>query len=163
MSLPFCFRKFISEHNDFFSGSLPRRRPPRPPPPIPQALRSNQVHRNPLPDYNQLYYASNQQFGGNLERSNSQDADGPSWTCSMCTFQNHPLLNQCEECNLPRIQTRAGTIQITSSNFQPLRQNVNFQQSAAPSSLIPGSPTRNLITNDPNNSSGGNSIPATVL
>nr|XP_037875251.1 uncharacterized protein LOC101743924 isoform X2 [Bombyx mori] len=26
-----------------------------------------------------------------------------SWQCHMCTFRNHPLLDKCEECEMPRI------------------------------------------------------------
>ncbi|BES88183.1 ZnF_RBZ [Nesidiocoris tenuis] len=26
-----------------------------------------------------------------------------AWRCEMCTFRNHPLLNQCETCSMPRI------------------------------------------------------------
>jgi hypothetical protein len=31
------------------------------------------------------------------------DSDGPNWTCSECTFRNHPLLDKCEQCEMPRI------------------------------------------------------------
>lgn len=26
-----------------------------------------------------------------------------AWRCELCTFRNHPLLNQCETCLMPRI------------------------------------------------------------
>ncbi|XP_063829643.1 uncharacterized protein LOC135078970 isoform X1 [Ostrinia nubilalis] len=26
-----------------------------------------------------------------------------SWQCHLCTFRNHPLLNKCEQCEMPRI------------------------------------------------------------
>lgn len=29
--------------------------------------------------------------------------EGPKWNCHMCTFQNHPLLDKCEQCEMPRI------------------------------------------------------------
>lgn len=29
--------------------------------------------------------------------------DGPNWTCHVCTFRNHPLLDKCEQCEMPRI------------------------------------------------------------
>ncbi|XP_043498537.1 TGF-beta-activated kinase 1 and MAP3K7-binding protein 3 isoform X1 [Polistes fuscatus] len=32
-----------------------------------------------------------------------EDRDGPSWVCRMCTFDNHPLMNKCEQCDMPRL------------------------------------------------------------
>ncbi|KAJ9599457.1 hypothetical protein L9F63_010072, partial [Diploptera punctata] len=32
-----------------------------------------------------------------------EPAEGPHWTCSQCTFRNHPLLDKCETCEMPRI------------------------------------------------------------
>ncbi|KAI8439678.1 hypothetical protein MSG28_013373 [Choristoneura fumiferana] len=26
-----------------------------------------------------------------------------SWQCHMCTFRNHPLLDKCEQCDMPRV------------------------------------------------------------
>lgn len=31
------------------------------------------------------------------------ELEGPKWNCHMCTFQNHPLLDKCEQCEMPRI------------------------------------------------------------
>ncbi|KAF5302595.1 hypothetical protein FQA39_LY10213 [Lamprigera yunnana] len=36
-------------------------------------------------------------------RSFPQEIEGPKWNCHMCTFQNHPLLDKCEQCEMPRI------------------------------------------------------------
>ena len=30
-------------------------------------------------------------------------AEGPQWSCTECTFLNHPALDRCEECEMPRI------------------------------------------------------------
>jgi len=41
------------------------------------------------------------------------ERDEPSWVCTMCTFDNHPLMNKCEECDMPRLLTpsdSAGTV-----------------------------------------------------
>lgn len=51
------------------------------------------------------------------------DDNGGEWSCSMCTFLNYPLLNNCEQCDMPRAQG----ITITSSSYRPLRQNNNLQ------------------------------------
>ncbi|KAF4518093.1 hypothetical protein B566_EDAN007794 [Ephemera danica] len=32
-----------------------------------------------------------------------EEEDGPHWTCSVCTFRNHPALSKCEQCEMPRI------------------------------------------------------------
>ncbi|XP_077443135.1 TGF-beta-activated kinase 1 and MAP3K7-binding protein 2 isoform X1 [Stigmatopora argus] len=31
-----------------------------------------------------------------------EEDEGTQWSCSGCTFFNHPALNRCEECDLPR-------------------------------------------------------------
>lgn len=31
------------------------------------------------------------------------EMEHPKWNCHMCTFQNHPLLDKCEQCEMPRI------------------------------------------------------------
>ncbi|XP_023290008.1 uncharacterized protein C6orf132 homolog isoform X2 [Orussus abietinus] len=58
-----------------------------------------------------------------------EDRDGPSWVCRLCTFDNHPLMNTCEQCNLPRIlehhttgETQDIHIRVTHHhNFSPRR------------------------------------------
>lgn len=32
-----------------------------------------------------------------------QENEGPKWNCPMCTFLNHPDLDHCEQCDMPRI------------------------------------------------------------
>ena len=36
---------------------------------------------------------------------------GVRWQCSHCTFLNHPLMSRCESCDLPKINSRQGTVQ----------------------------------------------------
>ncbi|XP_074030581.1 TAK1-associated binding protein 2 isoform X2 [Leptinotarsa decemlineata] len=31
------------------------------------------------------------------------DIEGPKWNCGICTFLNHPILDKCEQCEMPRI------------------------------------------------------------
>lgn len=48
----------------------------------------------------------------------NDERDGPSWVCTMCTFDNHPLMNKCEECDMPRLLNpsgSAGTVHSKSS------------------------------------------------
>nr|XP_033792795.1 TGF-beta-activated kinase 1 and MAP3K7-binding protein 2 isoform X2 [Geotrypetes seraphini] len=32
----------------------------------------------------------------------TEEDEGTQWSCSACTFLNHPALNRCEECEMPR-------------------------------------------------------------
>ncbi|XP_015598783.1 TGF-beta-activated kinase 1 and MAP3K7-binding protein 2 isoform X2 [Cephus cinctus] len=56
------------------------------------------------------------------------DRDGPSWVCKMCTFDNHPLMDKCEQCDMPRLlnhntgETQDIHIRVTHHhNFSPRR------------------------------------------
>lgn len=31
-----------------------------------------------------------------------EDFEGAEWHCESCTFLNHPALNRCETCEMPR-------------------------------------------------------------
>ena len=35
--------------------------------------------------------------------SGDSEGDGEQWNCSACTFLNHPALNKCECCEMPRM------------------------------------------------------------
>ncbi|CAD6217140.1 GSCOCT00004690001.2-RA-CDS [Cotesia congregata] len=61
-----------------------------------------------------------------------EDKDGPSWICEKCTFNNHPLIDICEVCLMPRFkeledtgtknQTQDIHIRVTHHhNFSPRR------------------------------------------
>jgi len=41
--------------------------------------------------------------GSGRRLQHGDSADGPHWTCTQCTFQNHPLLDKCETCEMPRL------------------------------------------------------------
>ncbi|CAG9817660.1 unnamed protein product [Phaedon cochleariae] len=36
-------------------------------------------------------------------QAQSTDPEGPKWNCGLCTFLNHPVLDKCEQCEMPRI------------------------------------------------------------
>lgn len=125
-------------------------KPPRPPPPYvlrnlsghsPTSINNNlstqqQQQQSPIYAEQQNLYntSSNNNNNNNINDSNNNyNAEGPPWTCNMCTFRNHPLLNKCEQCEMPRI---SGTIQITSTQFTPPPlQKMNYQKSSSSSSL----------------------------
>jgi Zn-finger in Ran binding protein and others len=85
-------------------GVTPSRpKPPRPPPP---AINNNQQPYNY--EYERNYFAhllDNNNRNVNNDANTVANADR-HWTCSVCTFRNHPLLNKCEQCEMPNIETR---------------------------------------------------------
>lgn len=117
----------------------------RPPPPtIPAALRCLSLQQSPFhsqlpplntsrsnfpPTYNDVMRQSGRAppVSGSLPNL-ANDSVNESWACQMCTFLNYPLLNQCEQCDMPRVQG----IRITSSSYRPLRQNNQLQSSTNP-------------------------------
>lgn len=121
--------------------------PSRPPPPnIPAALRCLSLQQSPFhtqlppldtsrinfppsqpPSYNDVMRESGRSHvsGSFPSLVNNDNVNvNESWACQMCTFLNYPLLNQCEQCDMPRIQG----IKITSSSYQPLRHNNQLQR-----------------------------------
>lgn len=37
-----------------------------------------------------------------------EDFEGAPWNCDSCTFLNHPALNRCEQCEMPRYTWKSG-------------------------------------------------------
>lgn len=46
---------------------------------------------------------SRQTHQQNPRQMHQVEIEDPKWNCHMCTFQNHPLLDKCEQCEMPRI------------------------------------------------------------
>ncbi|XP_072270314.1 TGF-beta-activated kinase 1 and MAP3K7-binding protein 3 isoform X2 [Pyxicephalus adspersus] len=38
----------------------------------------------------------------NQRQARDEDFEGSPWNCNSCTFLNHPALNRCEQCEMPR-------------------------------------------------------------
>lgn len=140
------------QHISGTATSIGGRLTPKPPrPPIPSALRTvtspqRSQHMPPLyppiqPTFgynsqsSSFFENENDDFGrinsSNMMNNNMDCNNMQPWTCSACTFHNHPLLNKCEQCEQPRIPT--GTIQISATHFQPQLENVHYQQSVVAS------------------------------
>lgn len=115
--------------------------PSRPHPPIPAALRCLSLHQSPFhtqlpaldtsrlnfPPTEPPSYSDVMRENGRMPNLvNNDDVNEGEWSCSMCTFLNYPLLNQCEQCDMPRVQG----IKITSSSYRPLRQNNQLQRAS---------------------------------
>lgn len=64
---------------------------------------ANNMHNN----FNGLNRNDNVVGRNNINERLQQEGGHP-WTCNMCTFQNHPLLNKCEQCDMP-LQSTSGT------------------------------------------------------
>lgn len=43
----------------------------------------------------------------------TSSSEGGSWSCDSCTFHNHPSLDECEMCYMPRIETGLQNIEVT--------------------------------------------------
>lgn len=138
-------------------------RPHRPPPPIPAALRSlsrpQQQPSSPFPatqHHNPFQPPSYEAALFNVSVDGNDGGDASQWTCNMCTFANHPYLNKCEQCDMPRV---SGKITITASQFRPHRQHMQYQQASSDSSATS---TNNTTNQTAPNSNSSNSMSALV-
>lgn len=68
----------------------------------------------------QKHNISEQVDSGNFY-SNIYTGQQSTWQCHMCTFRNHPLLNKCEECDMPRILVGTSPARTHDSGFGSLR------------------------------------------
>ncbi|XP_068983951.1 TGF-beta-activated kinase 1 and MAP3K7-binding protein 3-like isoform X5 [Bombus flavifrons] len=91
-----------------------------------QPLPSRSVSADPPPLPSQPPAWQPEPSGNDVDR---EERDGPSWVCRMCTFDNHPLMNKCEQCDMPRLLDHGNTgetqdihIRVTHHhNFSPSR------------------------------------------
>lgn len=108
-------------------------RPPRPPPPYVLRCLSGSMSNTGQQRHQQHQGQSDYV----LDESNESIDGGQPWTCNMCTFQNHPLLNKCEQCEMPLLAT-SGTVNNSENTMQPsyltsrLQHHIPYQQSVAP-------------------------------
>lgn len=52
-------------------------------------------------------------------------SDSEAWQCHLCTFSNHPLLDKCEECEMPRILVGKPQTDTQDSGYQTLNEARN--------------------------------------
>ncbi|XP_029050699.1 TGF-beta-activated kinase 1 and MAP3K7-binding protein 3-like isoform X10 [Osmia bicornis bicornis] len=71
-----------------------------------QPLPSRATSSNPPPPLPSQPPAWQPELTGN---NDTDERDGPSWICRMCTFKNHPLMNKCEQCDMPRLLDHGNT------------------------------------------------------
>lgn len=53
------------------------------------------------------------------------DIEGPKWNCGLCTFLNHPDLDKCEQCEMPRIVHGTKSTEAFNPNIRVNSQNSN--------------------------------------
>jgi len=87
-----------------------------------------------------------------IQEEDDDEENGQTWACNMCTFQNHPLLKSCEQCDMPKVTG----IVVTATSYRPLWENNNLQRSA---SVVPS--TSSTTTN--HDAANSNVVHATAL
>lgn len=83
----------------------------------------------------------------------STDEEGPKWNCGICTFLNHPDLDKCEQCDMPRI--------VHGTNAEAAVDTLKLLKATRSLSLIPV-PSNNNNTFLPNTTQGQLRTPRTV-
>lgn len=195
-------------YSNIYTGqALPRpMRPPRPPPPrsitttttttTTNAGAINMINGPHNIDSSNINNSNNnhrsrhdndevdEEIDDDDDTNTNLDGGGQPWFCNMCTFQNHPLLNKCEQCDMPLLTTSGTVPQNIQSNFnsairnqpppkstqsltQPppfrLYQHIPYQQQSAPP--ISNNPfqytTNNLVA--AGGTAGINNHPASAL
>lgn len=84
------------------------------------------------------------------ETQRRSDIVEEKWTCTICTFQNHHLMDICETCEMPRISG----IKITGSSYHPLLENNHLQRASS----VPTNDNNNSNNNKNNQSSNSNNV-----
>ncbi|XP_060853856.1 uncharacterized protein LOC132931713 isoform X2 [Rhopalosiphum padi] len=51
--------------------------------------------------YNKIYTGQKVSFG-KMHKEYQEHSENQNWVCPMCTFQNHPILPRCEQCDMAR-------------------------------------------------------------
>ncbi|PBC27742.1 Mitogen-activated protein kinase kinase kinase 7-interacting protein [Apis cerana cerana] len=82
-----------------------------------QPLPSSSVSSNPPPLPSQPPAWQPELSDNNTDR---EERDGPSWVCRMCTFDNHPLMNKCEQCDMPRLMDHGNTGTTSGKSIEDL-------------------------------------------
>lgn len=119
----------LGETNEAFYSNIytgqPLPRPPRPPRPPPPRVFVSPTAATPISSI----HSSASSTGDATAYDDGANTDGGRmWCCNMCTFQNHPLLNKCEQCEMPSLLTTSGTVAPSPqqhSNIPPASLNAH--------------------------------------
>lgn len=91
---------FTSTVTTSISSTTTPSTPTRPPPEVPPTLPPRDTPP-PLPP--RMSYVPPPPPLQPIIGSGDSEGDGEQWNCSACTFLNHPALNKCECCEMPRM------------------------------------------------------------
>lgn len=69
--------------------------------------------------------------------SNDNESETEGWTCSQCTFQNHPELNMCEQCGMVKRPPPPPTQQQQPQQQQNQIHRAHLQAQQQPQSNLP--------------------------
>ncbi|XP_068983955.1 TGF-beta-activated kinase 1 and MAP3K7-binding protein 3-like isoform X8 [Bombus flavifrons] len=102
-----------------------------------QPLPSRSVSADPPPLPSQPPAWQPEPSGNDVDR---EERDGPSWVCRMCTFDNHPLMNKCEQCDMPRLLDHGNTGTTSAKSIDDLtasltRLNIDSPPPSPPAPL----------------------------
>ncbi|XP_026822475.1 uncharacterized protein LOC113560663 isoform X2 [Rhopalosiphum maidis] len=67
--------------------------------------------------YNKIYTGQKVSFG-KTHKEYQEHSENQNWVCPMCTFQNHPILPRCEQCDMARFDL--GTTTSVMNNNIPM-------------------------------------------
>ncbi|XP_029345629.1 uncharacterized protein LOC100161584 isoform X3 [Acyrthosiphon pisum] len=67
--------------------------------------------------YNKIYTGQKVSFG-KMHKEYQEHSETQNWVCPMCTFQNHPILPRCEQCDMARFDL--GTTSSVVNNNIPM-------------------------------------------
>ncbi|XP_021355285.1 TGF-beta-activated kinase 1 and MAP3K7-binding protein 3-like isoform X1 [Mizuhopecten yessoensis] len=111
------------EQQNFFQNMNPGQRGSiysRPPPPTPTPPPTSET---PPPIPPRIHHVPPPPPPQPLTGSGDLDGDGEQWNCSACTFLNHPALNKCECCEMPRMNAPPPTTDLFDEYHDDSRHN----------------------------------------
>lgn len=112
--------------------------PPRPPPPIPTRHRSGETGQaaggaaSGVDMFRVPVTPSAQQM---ITTGDPEEGELP-WSCSACTFSNHPALRKCEMCEMPRVMAPHPTIPLGPPPLNPHQAFSSLAPRLAPGSSV---------------------------
>lgn len=77
-----------------------------------------------------------------ISSTTSETEEGEPWSCTYCTFSNHPALKKCEMCEIPRLMPYYPAISLEPPARPPLALPLGSSSARQPPALPLGPPAR---------------------